>query len=126
MEKNKVIGENYPKIGEKFYWKGINGDIYEEICMKIEQKDNPYVETMYFTYISPNGGGTFVTEDCIVDPMSIDIVKYKEKKAKEKLKEISDYISQKEVKQILFEKLIKHAFTNNEANKILNILSNYD
>lgn len=116
----------YPKIGEKFYWEGIDGEVYEDICMKIEQKDNPDVETIYFTYISSNGGGTFITEDCLISSSSDKVKKYKEKKAKEKIKEISDYISQNEVKQILFEKLIKHAFTNNEANKILNILSNYD
>ena len=39
-----------PKVGENFYWEGIDGEVHEDICMKIEQKDNPDVETMYFQY----------------------------------------------------------------------------
>ena len=116
----------YPKVGETFYWKDKDGDIHEEICVKIDEEDNPDLETMFFIYISPNGGGTFVTESDIISSASKEVKEFKERKAQEKLKEISNYISQKEVYEILKEKLIKHAFTNNESNKILNILSSHD
>lgn len=116
----------YPKVGETFYWKDEDGDIHEEICVKIDEEDNPDLETMFFIYISPNGGGTFVTESDIISSASKEVKEFKERKAQEKLKEISNYISQKEVYEILKEKLIKHAFTNNESNKILNILSSHD
>ena len=126
MEKIKIINKNYPKIGEKFYWKDEDNNIHEAICMKIEGEDIDTLETMFFIYISKNGGGCFVTESDIVDYNSKEVIEFKKRQAKEKIKEISDYISQNEVKQILIEKLIKHAFTNNEANKILNILSSYN
>lgn len=120
---NKI---KYPKVGDKFYWKDEDNDIHEDICMKIEGEDIDTLETMFFTYISKNGGGCFVTESDIVDSNSKEVIEFKKRQAKEKIKEISDYISQNEVKQILIEKLIKHAFTNNEVNKILNILSSYN
>ena len=114
-----------PKVGENFYWEGIDGEVHEDICMKIEQKDNPDVETMYFTYISSNGGGTFITEDCLISSLSDKVKKFKKEQAEKKIKEISDYISQKEVQDYLYNKLCD-SFPIKDAKKILNILSNYE
>ena len=113
-----------PKIGENFYWKDHNGIIHEEICLKIEEEDNPDLETMFFTWISKNGGGSFIVESDLISPNSKDVKKFLKEQAKKKIKEVEDYISQNDIRNILFEKLVKHAFTRNEANKILNILGN--
>ena len=45
----------YPKVGELFYWKGCDGDIYQDTCFKIVKK--PGVMCQYFNYLSENGGG---------------------------------------------------------------------
>lgn len=113
----------YPKVGEKFYWEGIDGEVHEDICMKIEQKDNPDVETMYFTYISSNGGGTFITEDRLISSSSDKVKKFKKEQAEKKVKEVIEYLNQEEVRKILMAKLINE-YDWLEANKILDILSN--
>lgn len=115
----------HPKVGDIFYWKDMNGNIHEEKCFKIENYGEPNVEAMYFTYVNPNGGGAFVTSDVIISPNSSEVQEYKQKKAKEKAKEIADYISQEEVYSILIDRLCNHAFTKNESIKILNILNGH-
>lgn len=99
--KIKIIGENYPLVGDTFYWKDQDGEVHEDVCLKIEQQDNPDVETMYFTWLSPNGGGVFVSEDCIINPLSIEIEIYKKNKFKKKVKEIVDLFNQDEFKEII-------------------------
>lgn len=117
---------NVPKVGSLMYWKDFNGVIHADYCKRIDKENDPNVETMYFIYVSPNGGGQFITESALISPLSPEVVRYKEEIARRKVIEISDYISQNEVRAILFEKLIKRAFTINEANKILDVLTNYD
>ena len=114
-----------PKVGEKFYWKDHDGIIHEEICFKIEEKDNSDLETMFFTYVTENGGGEFVTEEDILDPDSDEVKKFKEEVIQKNLKDINDYINQEKVKNILIEKLTKE-YDWNEAHRILNILGSYD
>ena len=110
-----------PKVGEKFYWKDLDGIIHEEICFKIEEEDNSDLETMFFTYVTENGGGEFVTEEDILDPDSDEVKKFKKEQAEKKVKEISDYLNQEEVRKILMAKLINE-YDWLEANKILDIL----
>ena len=110
-----------PKVGEKFYWKDLDDVIYEEICLKIEEEDNSDLETMFFTYVTENGGGEFITEEDILDPDSDEVKNFKKEQAQKKVKEISDYISQKEVYDVLLNKLTKE-YDWNKANKILNVL----
>ena len=126
MSRIKIIEKNYPKVGETFYWKDEDREIHESICMKIEGEDIDTIETMFFTYISNNGGGCFVTERDIVDSNSKEVIEFKKRCAKEKIKEISDYLSREEIRDILFEKLVDNAFTRNEAYKILHILGSYE
>ena len=114
-----------PKVGENFYWKDLDGIIHEEICLKIEEEDNLDLETMFFTYITENGGGEFVSESDIVDSNSNEVKNFKKEQAEKKIKEISDYISQKEVQDYLYNKLCD-SFPIKDAKKILNILSNYE
>lgn len=114
-----------PKVGEKFYWKDLDGIIHEEICFKIEEEDNSDLETMFFTYVTENGGGEFVTEEDILDPDSDEVKKFKEEVIQKNLKDINDYINQEKVKNILIEKLTKE-YDWNEAHRILNILGSYD
>ena len=110
-----------PKVGEIFYWKDLDGIIHEEICFKIEEEDNSDLETMFFTYVTENGGGEFITEEDILDPDSDEVKNFKKEQAQKKVKEISDYISQKEVYDVLLNKLTKE-YDWNKANKILNVL----
>lgn len=97
----KVIGVNYPKVGDKIYWKDQDGDIHEDTCLAIEEEDNPGIETKYFTYFSENGGGYFVDESDIINPLSVEIEIYKKKKFKQKAKEIADLFNQDEFKEII-------------------------
>lgn len=122
MGRIKNIEKKYPKVGETFYWKDEDNNIHEETCMKIEGEDIDTLETMFFTYISKNGGGCFVTESDIVDSNSKEVIEFKKRQDKEKIKEISDYLSREEIRDILFKKLVDNAFTRNEAYKILHIL----
>jgi hypothetical protein len=114
----------YPKVGDKFYWKDEDNDIHEAICMKIEGEDIDTLETMFFTYISKDGGGCFITESDIVDSNSDEVKKFKKEHAEKKVKEVIDYLNQEEVRKILMAKLINE-YDWLEANKILDILSNY-
>lgn len=111
----------YPKVGEKFYWKDEDNDIHEAICMKIEGEDIDTLETMFFTYISKNGGGCFITESDIVDSNSDEVKKFKKEHAEKKVKEVIDYLNQEEVRKILMAKLMNE-YDWLEANKILDIL----
>lgn len=120
----KIIGENYPQVGDVIYWKDVDGEMHDDVCLKIEHKDDPDIATMYFIYLTPNGGGTFVTEDYIINPLSADIDIYKEKRAKEKIKEISNYIAQEEVKNIIVNKLSKF-YSDEQVDQILEILTDY-
>lgn len=116
----------YPKVGDTFYWKDIDGDIHEDVCLKIEAADNPDLETMFFIRISKNGGGGFITESDIISPTLKEVKEFKERKVQEKLKEISNYISQEEVRCELYNKLRKNHFSEDDAEHILNILGNND
>ena len=113
----------YPKVGEKFYWKTQEGEIVESTCFRIEEEDNLDLETMFFTHISKNGGGCFVTESDIIDSNSDEVKKFKKEHAEKKVKEVIDYLNQEEVRKILMAKLINE-YDWLEANKILDILSN--
>lgn len=97
----------YPKVGEKFYWMDNEGVVHEETCFKIEKEDNPDLETMYFTYISPNGGGAFITESDILDTNS---------------KEVQDFIKTKN--NVKFDVLKQLGYSDEEAIKILNAFEN--
>ena len=112
----------YPKVGDIFYWKDLNGNIHEEKCFKIENYGDP----MYFTHLNPNGGGVFVTSDVIIPSDSSEVQEYKQKKANEKTKEIADYFSNTEVYQIVLDKLCDHGFTKSQSFKILDILKEND
>jgi len=114
-----------PKVGEKFYWKDFDDIIHEEICLKIEEDDNSDLGTMFFTYITENGGGEFVGEEDILDPDSDEVKKFKEEIIQKNLKEVYDYINQEKVKKILIEKLTNE-YDWLEANRILSILGSYE
>ena len=114
-----------PKVGEKFYWKDLDDIIHEEICLKIEEEDNPDLETMFFISISKNGGGTFVTESDIIDSNSDEVKKFQDEVIQKNLKKVYDYINQEKVKKILIEKLTKE-YDWLEAHRILNILGSYE
>lgn len=112
----------FPKVGEKFYWKNLDGEIFEDTCLKIEGKDIPTLETMFFIELTKNGGGCFVTESDIIDSNFDEVKKFKKEQAEKKVKEITDYIKQDEVQSILFNKLIKKFNWENTYN-IINILT---
>lgn len=113
----------YPKVGEKFYWKNQDGEIFEDTCLKIEADDIPTLETMFFISLTENGGGCFITESDIIDSNSDEVKKFKKEQAEKKVKEVIDYLNQDDVRKILMAKLINE-YDWLEANKILDILSN--
>ena len=112
----------YPKVGEIFYWKDIDDDIHESTCMKIEGEDIDTLETMFFISLTENGG-CFVTESNIIDSNSDEVKNFKKEQAEKKVKEVIDYLNQKEVRKILMAKLINE-YDWLEADKILDILTN--
>ena len=114
-----------PKVGEKFYWKDLDGIIHEEICLKIEEEDNPDLETMFFTYITENGSGEFVSEEAILDSDSDEVKDFKKEQTEKKIKEISKLILDPEVHDTLVKKLSKEHEVINIIN-ILNTLASYD
>ena len=79
-----------PKVGEKFYWKDLDGVIYEDTCLKIGGKDIRTLETMFFIELTKNGGGEFVTESDILDPNSDEVKDFKKEQAAKKVKKIID------------------------------------
>ena len=78
----------YPKVGEKFYWKNQDGEIFEDTCLKIEADDIPTLETMFFISLTENGGGCFITESDIIDSNSDEVKKFKKEQAEKKVKEV--------------------------------------
>ena len=78
----------YPKVGEKFYWKDIHGNVCEDICLRIDVDPENVIQTMYFTYLSENGGGSFVTEEDIIGIDSDEVKKYRERIAIKKANQV--------------------------------------
>ena len=113
----------YPKVGEKFYWKDQEGNIFEDTCLKIEAEDFQTLETMFFIKLTKNGDGCFVTESDIADPNSDEVKKFKKEQIEKKVKEAIKYLNQEESRKILMAKLINE-YDWLEANKILDILLN--
>ena len=101
----------YPKIGDIFYWKDNDGDVHEAVCMKIEGEDIDTLETMFYTYISKNGGGCFVTESDIIDSNSEEVEEFKKAKYKEKINELVN--------------MLKDEDTSSEIIDILSNIENY-
>ena len=121
-----IIGENYPLVGDTIYWKDLDGNIHDDVVVDIDKDPECYIITNYFISRTKNGGGCFIDEDSLINPMSMEIVKYKEKRAKEKAKEIADYINQEEIRSILYSKLRKNHYDEDTASHILDILSDYE
>ena len=120
--------KKYPKVGDKFYWKDEDNNIHEEICMKIDGEDIDTLETMFFTYISKDGGGCFVTESDIVDSNSKEVIEFKKRQAKQKVNEIIEYLSQEEIHTIVYSALRK-SYSEDDASNILETLidkNNYE
>lgn len=118
----------FPKVGDVFYWEDEDNNIHEAICKKIEGEDIDTLETMFFTYISENGGGCFVTESDIVDSNSKEVIEFKKKQAKQKVNEIIQYLSQEEIHTIIYSALRK-SYSEDDASNILETLidkSNYE
>ncbi len=109
----------YPKVGELFYWKGCDGDIYQDTCFKIVKK--PGVMCQYFNYLSENGGGTFINEENILDPDSKEVKEYKEYLFNKKIKEFWD----KDMRMMMYERLTDNSINSDTASEVLDILSKY-
>lgn len=110
----------YPKVGDKFYWKTEDGEIVEDVCQKIESNEG--CETLYFTYISPNGGGEFLAESDILDPYSKEVKEFIKKQVQEKAKEICKEFENKDLMELFANKLVKDGFGYTWSYDILNTL----
>lgn len=110
----------YPKVGDKFYWKTEDGEIVEDVCQKIESNEG--CETLYFTYISPNGGGEFLAESDILDPYSKEVKEFIKNQVQEKAKEICKEFENKDLMELFANKLVKDGFGYTWSYDILNTL----
>lgn len=79
------------KIGDKFAWEDVDGDIHINTCVDIENQDTDQIETMYFIHRSKNGGGTFVTED---DVIAMDSPKVKQFLKETNIKEANEFFTE--------------------------------
>lgn len=120
-----IIGVNYPLIGDTIYWKDLDGNIHSDVVVDIEKDPDGIVVTNYFISRTENGGGCFIDEDGLINPLSMELEVYKQKRAKEKAKEIANYISQTDVKQILYDKLKKAHYDEDTIYHILDVLTDY-
>lgn len=120
-----IIGVNYPLIGDTIYWKDLDGNIHSDVVVDIEKDPDGIVVTNYFISRTENGGGCFIDEDGLINPLSMELEVYKQKRAKEKAKEIANYISQTDVKQILYDKLKKAYYDEDTIYHILDVLTDY-
>ena len=122
-----IIGENYPLVGDTIYWKDLDGNMHDDVVVDIDKDPDGNIVTNYFISRTENGGGCFIDEESLINPLSMEIVIYKQKRAKEKAKEIADYIAQEEIRRILYNKLRKYnQYDEDSANRILDILSYYE
>lgn len=121
-----VIGENYPNIGDTIYWKDLDGNIHDDVVVDIDKDPEDNIVTNYFISLTENCGGCFIDEESLINPMSMEIEVYKQKRAKEKAKKIADYIAQEDIRSILYDKLRKNYYSEDDASHILDILSDYD
>ena len=117
-----IIGKNYPNVGDTIYWEDLDGVIHDDVVLDIDKDPEGKVVTNYFTYISDNGGGVFIDEESVLDPELDKVKEYRNNKAKDKVREISKYFLQKEIRNIYHKRLSKW-YNEDEAMDILNILS---
>lgn len=106
---------DYPKIGDKFYYEDLYGNVQEATCLDVSD-DNYYVE------LSKNYR-RFVDKDDILDEKSEDVIKYQIMKARENVKTIAELIKDSDTRELMFFTLVERGFTRNEANKALDSLS---
>lgn len=122
----KIIGVNYPQVGDVIYWKDSDGEIHDDVVVDIDKDPDGNIVTNYFISRTENGGGCFIDEESLINPLSVEIEIYKKKRAKEKAKEIADYIGQEEIRSILYSRLRKNYYDEDTASHILDILSDYE
>lgn len=115
----------YPNVGDVFYWKDNDGDIHEEICMKIDGEDVDTLETMFYTYISSNGGGCFITESDIIDSNSKEVAEFKKEKYKKKINELVNMLNDETFHIMLYSALRKN-YNEDTSSEIIDVLSNIE
>ena len=115
--------KKYPNVGDKLYWKDHKGNIHEDICLKIEEEDNPDLETMFFTYLTENGGGSFIVESDLINSNSNKVKTFLENKRKEKINNVFNSLKDEDIKNELLFRLKEH-FLEDTVIKIINIIIN--
>lgn len=126
MKTNKGIFRdnlNYPKVGDKMYWEDLEGNIHEDICLKIEEENNPDLETMFFIYLNKTGGGTFITESDLINSNSKKVKVFLDNKRKEKINNVLNSLKDEDIKTELISRL-KEYFLEDTTIKIINIITN--
>ena len=83
MRPMKCRKENFPKVGEKFYWER-DGELHEAVCKHIA--DDGKTETRYFTSWDEHGG-TFINAGDVLDPCSTRVHELKFQKEKQEWRE---------------------------------------
>jgi len=111
----------YPKVGEKFYWKDCDGNISESYCKRIDEDPDGYIMTNYFIYLTPNGGGEFITEEEILDPESKEVIEFKKKLCKEKVDKFINELNDEDIYNEILNRL-RNKFLTKTAKDILNAI----
>ena len=114
MKKNSFI-PTYPQVGDVIYWKDdYEGNMHEDTVLKIEDETYLYIDMH-------EHGGSFVTTDDILDPLSEEVQEFKKKLHKEKMKKFIKMISTPEIYCELRKRL--GAVYGDEAANILKVLT---
>lgn len=74
-----IIGVNYPKVGDKIFWKDIAGKMHEDVVLRIEDGETQW-GIKYTIYVTHNN--CFVDKDDILHPSSPEVEAYLANKAK--------------------------------------------
>ena len=120
----KIVGKNYPKIGDTFYWKDFDGEIHEDVCQHIEEEDNPDIDTMYYTHYN-NGSGSFIVEEDILNPLDMEVEVFKKKMLKETIKRIAGNFNDDVFRNAILPTL-KRFMDEDKAYLMLDVLSDPD
>lgn len=113
----------FPKVGDIFYWVDSDGDVHEDTCLKIDYEDREDIEKLFFTHLTPNGGGIFVSESTIISSNDTRVIIYKEAKAKEQANEVANFFNNEKFRSLIYSVLNRH-FGENNADEIIEVLSN--
>lgn len=121
MKKEKiVIGQNYPKVGDTIYWEDYDGNLHDNVVLRVDKDPEGIYVTNYF--IKDGYCECFIDEESLIHPESDKIKKFKNSLIKREEKEITQYLSQEDVRHIIYKKLCT-SFSKDDIDNIIDLLT---